>query len=148
MTTQTMRRQVDRLKIELDAIKPKPERKVTVLLEPGPDAEPAAIADYLEKLARAQHNQDNIMVVRLVPLTRYSDPGRDEVPGVRYVNSEWEARLAILAGQHSERGNANRLDDVLKGLSGNVMGAVANPPPDIHASRWCSRTVEVVEEDE
>lgn len=125
MTTQTMRRQVDRLKVELDALKPKPEPKVTVLLEPSPDAEPAAIADYLEKLARAQHNRDNIMVVRLVPLTRDSRPEGEDVPGVRYVNSGWEARLAILAGQHSEGGNANRLDDVLKGLSGNVLGAVA-----------------------
>ena len=148
MTTQTLKRQVERLKIELDAIKPKPERKVTVLLEPSQDAEPAAIADYLAKLEQAQRNQDAIMVVRLVPLTRDSEPGRDEVPGVRYVNSEWEARLAILAGQHSERGNANRLDDVLKGLSGKVMGAVANPPPDIHASRWHSRAVETVEDDE
>lgn len=148
MTTQTLRRQVDRLKADLDALKPKPEPKITVLMEPGHDAEPAVIADYLEKLAQAQHNQDNIMVLRLVPLTKESCPARDDVPGVRYVNSEWEARLAILAGQRSERGNVNRLDDVLKGLSGNVLGAVANPPPDIHTSRMRGRTVETVEDDD
>lgn len=145
MTTQTLKRQIDRLKVELDALKPKPESKVTVLIEPGPDEDTETIAAYLDKLALAKRGNDRLIVVQFMDGARLE---RENVDGVTYVRHEWEAQLLLLAGQHSERGNVNRLDDVLKGLSGNVMGTVANPPPDIHTSRLSSRGVEVIEDDD
>lgn len=131
MTTQTIKRQIDRFKVELDALKPKPESKLTVLIEPAPDADAETIATYLDQLAQARHNQDRTIVVKFMDGARLE---RENVAGVTYVRNEWEAQMAVLAGQHSERGNAHRLDDLLKGLSGNVMGAVANPSGDIHAA--------------
>lgn len=145
MTTQTLKRQIDRLKVELDALKPKPESKVTVLIEPGPDEDTETIAAYLDKLALAKRGNDRLIVVQFMDGARLE---RGTVDGVTYVRNEWEAQMAALADQRSERGNVNRLDDVLKGLSGNVMGAVANPPPDIHTSRLSSRAAGVIEDDD
>jgi hypothetical protein len=136
MTTQTLKRQIDRLKIELDAIKPKPESKVTVLIEPAPDSDAETIAAYLDKLAQAKHSLDRVIVVQYVDGARLE---RENVNGVTYVRHEWEAQMLLLNGQPSERDNVNRLDDVLKNLSGNVMGVVANPPGDVHAG-WLGRS--------
>lgn len=126
MTTQTLKRQVDRLKVTLDALKPKPEPKVIVLIEPGPDADAETIAAYLGKLAQPRRDQDRIIVVKFMSSERLQ---WEEADGVTYVRHEWEAQMSALAGQRSERGNVNRLDHLLKGLSGKVLGAVANSPP-------------------
>jgi hypothetical protein len=109
---------------------------VTVLVEPAPTADTETIAAYLEQLARARRDEDQVIVVQF---TGREPRKRGDVDGVEYVRNEWEAPMAVLAGQRSELGNVNRLDDVLKGLSGNVLGAVANPPGDVHTG-WLRRS--------
>lgn len=134
-----LERRISRLE---DEVLPKPKPTVTVLTEPGPDDDAETIAAYLNKLAQAKHSLGRVIVVQFMDGARLE---RENVDGVTYVRHEWEAQMLLLNGQPSERGNANRLDDVLKGLSGNVMGAVANPPGDIHAG-WLGR--QVVDDDD
>ena len=112
----TIERRIAKLEEE---ILPKPVRNSTVLMEPQRDADPEVVAAYLVELAQARRNEDNIIVVRL---TSPGWPEREDVADVRYVNTEWEAQLAILASQPSELGNKSRLDDFMKSLSGNVLG--------------------------
>ncbi len=126
MASQTFKRQIDRIKADLDVFNPKP---VTVLTEPGPDAEPAAVAHYREQLAQARHNKNGLVVIAF-PRTGHAV--REQVRGVQFVESEFEAVMVRLAGQPSEHGGKNGLDDFLKSLSGNVLGVTANPPPDLH----------------
>jgi len=126
MANQTFKRQIDRIKADLDVFNPKP---VTVLTEPGPDAEPADVAHYREQLAQARHSKNGLVVIG------YPRPGhsvREQVRGVRFVESEFEAVMVRLAGQPSEHGGKNGLDDFLKSLSGNVLGVTANVPADIY----------------
>jgi hypothetical protein len=127
MASQTFKRQIDRIKADLDVFNPKP---VTVLTEPGPDAEPAAVAHYREQLALARHSKNGGLVVIAFP--RPSHAAREQVRGVQFVDSEFEATLLRLAGQPSEHGGKNGLDDFLKSLSGNVLGVTANVPADIY----------------
>lgn len=112
-----------------DELLPKPETKWTVLMEPRRDSKPEDVADYLKKLAQARRNDDNIMVVRLHGM---GCPEREKLTDVRYVETEWQAQAAILASQPSEHGNKNALEDMVRSLSGNVLGVVANPPPDVY----------------
>lgn len=130
MTTQTMRNQVARIKTTLDEIKPKPEPTVKVLTKPSPDAGVEAQAAFNADLAEAQRAHDRVFVV-----TGQQERDRDREATVQYFQHEWQATMAVLAGQRSESGNANRLADVLKSLPGNVLGVVANPPPDVHQIR-------------
>lgn len=126
MTTQTMRRQVDRLKIEVDAIKPKPVTGNTVLMEPQRDASPEVVAEYLEKLAQARQNGNNIIVVRLTSPGR---PEREDIAGVRYVEKEWQAQLAILTNKY--KSNA----EFIKSISGNVLGVAKDTVDEIPRRR-------------
>lgn len=120
MTT-TMRRQLERLQLELDAIKPKPPRTIRLVAKPGPDATYAQREAYAEALTWSKKQDGNgVSLIVLTPL----EPIRREVVGsVMFIGNEVEAHLTALALQPSEIGNATRLDDVLKGLSGNVIGA-------------------------
>lgn len=122
-------------RIEVDLL-PKPEPAVTVLLEPPPDADAKTIAAYLDKLALAKRSTDKVVVVKFMDDERVE---KERIHGVTYVRNEWEAQMVILAGARSERGNTDRLADVLKGLSGNVLGVVEKPPPDVHTSRLRSQ---------
>lgn len=115
-----MRRQLERLQADLDELKPKPPRPVRLITKPGPEATEAQREAYAEALAwsKAQGGPG----VNLIVLTPMEPIRREIVDGVMHVGNEVEAHLAILALQPSESGNATRLDDVLTGLSGNVIG--------------------------
>lgn len=128
MATQSLKHQIERIQTTLDAMKPKPT--ATVIHEPGPDADPEAVAHYQAQLAQARHSKHGLVVIAAP--RPVGQPMREQVAGVKFVESEWEATLVKLAGQPSEHGGKNGLDDFLKSLSGNVLGTVANPPPDIH----------------
>lgn len=122
MANRTLKRQIDRAKTELAAFKPEPT--ATVLIEPLRDADPSTTAAFLDQLANARTLGGRIIVVRAVKADHLE---REEINGVRYVRSEWEAQFTVLAGQPSEQGNKNRLADLLQGLGGNVLGVTANP---------------------
>jgi len=121
-----LERRISRLEGE---VLPKPELTVTVLIEPSPDADVKTIAAYLDKLAQSKGSHGRVIVVQFFDSARLE---RENLDGVTYVRHEWEAQLLLLAGQRSERGNVDRLGDVLKGLSGNVLGVAARLPGDIH----------------
>lgn len=116
-----MRRQLERLQADLDGLKPKPLRPVRLIARPGPDATEEQRKAYAEALAwsRAQGGPG----VNLVILTPLEPTKREIVNSVMYIGNEVEAHLTVLALQPSESGNATRLDDVMAGLSGNVLGA-------------------------
>lgn len=117
----SMRRQLERLQADLDGLKPKPLRPVRLIAGPGPDATEGQQKAYVEALAwsRAQGGPG----VNLVVLTPLEPTRREIVNSVMHIGNEVEAHLTVLALQPSESGNATRLDDVMAGLSGNVLGA-------------------------
>lgn len=117
----SMRRQLERLQADLDGLKPKPLRPVRLIARPGPDATEEQRKAYDEALAwsRAQGGPG----VNLVVLTPLEPTRREIVNSVMHIGNEVEAHLTVLALQPSESGNATRLDDVMAGLSGNVLGA-------------------------
>lgn len=115
----TMRRQLERLKSELETMKPAKPVSVKVLMEPAPQASQQDWADHHKDVAEARATNERVIVVRFVSL---GGSDRDEVPGVKYCETEAEAMIQAAALQPSEQGNATRLDDVLQGLSGRVIG--------------------------
>lgn len=125
MTTQTMRNQVERIKTTLDDLKPKPAPTVKVLTKPSPDAGAEELVAFATELAEAQAAFDKVYVV-----TGRPELNRDPEAQVQYVDSELTASFAMLAGQPSTLGYKNALDDLVRSLSGNVLGPVANPTPD------------------
>lgn len=120
MTT-PMRRKLERLQSDLETIKPKPPRQIRLVAMPRPDADAAEHEAYAQALAWAKEQDgDGVSLIVLTPLT----PARREViDGVEFVGDEVEAKLKVLSLQASAQGMKSRLDDVLQGLSGNVLGA-------------------------
>lgn len=123
----SIKHQIERISRELDSFKPTPP--ATVIHEPGPDATPAVVAAYREQLAQARHNKNGLVVIG-APMP--GQPMREQVRGVRFVESEWEAAIVTLAGQPSDYGGRNGLDDFLKSLPGTVLGVTATVPADIY----------------
>jgi len=117
----SMRRQLERLQADLDELKPKLPRPIRLIARPGSDATEEQWKAYAEALAwsKAQGGPG----VNLIVMTPLEPIRREAVDGVMHVSNEVEAHLTVLALQPSESGNATRLDDVLMGLSGNVIGA-------------------------
>lgn len=127
MANQTFKRQIERISRELDSFKPTPP--AIVLTEPRPDADPATVAAYVEQLAQARNSKNGAIVIGCrLP----GQPMREQVAGVRYVDSEWEAAALTLAGQPSEFGNKNAFEDLLKSLPGTTRGVTAKVPMDIY----------------
>lgn len=115
-----IRRQLERIKADLDKIKPIPSTPVRLVARPGPEATDAQREAFAEAIAwsKAQGgNQVNLII--LSPLK----PVREVSNNVMTVGNEVEAQLTFLALQASECGKASRLNDVLDNLSGNVIGA-------------------------
>jgi hypothetical protein len=106
---------------------PKKLPKLRIIYEPLRDADAGKWAAYNAEMKDAQRMDEQAIVV-----CAYYKPGRENLPGMCFVNAKWEADLAILASQPSERGNKDALDDLLKSLGGNVLGVAKNPKPDIH----------------
>ena len=102
---------------------PAPEQGFTVLIEPAFEANGAELQAHRQAIDAAWLRGDRVGVVR--------SPGRvvsdQSEAGIEYFETEFEAWLAVMAIQKSQQGRANRLADVLAGLSGNVHGVVADP---------------------
>jgi hypothetical protein len=109
-------------KIE-DVLKPKPDERVTVLTEPGQTSTEEEREKYRSELEAAEIAGDRIFIIRL------STPGFRpfEETGRTVFGSDVEAQIAAAAAQPSKNGNSNGLEDVLQGLSGNVIKTVQNP---------------------
>lgn len=105
------------------ALKPSPDQGFTVLIEPGFEALGAEWQMHRQAIESAWLRGDRVGVVRSPDSVDQDQPE----PGVEYFETEFHAWLAVLAGQKSTQGKANRLADVLASLSGNVMGVVSDP---------------------
>jgi hypothetical protein len=94
---------------------PKELPKMRILFEPGPDADAETLATHGADLADAQSKGEQVILI-------CAGKPRKNLPGMRWVNHKWEADLAVLASQPSERGNKSLLDDVFQDMPGNVLG--------------------------
>ena len=109
------------------AIEPPKPAKVEILVEPLASDTDRIWKLHREKLARAVISADRVIIVSASAKDRHPESGK-----VSYVETEVEALMLEISLQPSERGNQNRLVDLLKGLSGNVMG----PAKDSVPSNW------------
>lgn len=105
------------------ALMPAPEQGFTVLIEPDLEARGAEWQAHRQAIDAAWLRGDRVGVVRSPDSVDHDQP---EV-GIEYFETEFHAWLAVLAGQKSQKGNANRLADVLASLNSNVLGVVADP---------------------
>lgn len=119
MTTQTIKRQIDRIKSEIDVIKPKPPASIKVLCEPNPTIGSDSLLEFLREVQEAKNTHDQVFV----SCFKLSDERIGKtVDGVRYYESDVSAACGRLALLPSSQANKNALDDVLKTLSGRVLG--------------------------
>lgn len=112
-----------RLKRIEAALKPRPEQGFTVLIEPGFEAPGTEWQAHREAINAAWLRGDRVGIVRSPDSADRDTPEA----GVEYFENEINAWLAVMASQKSQQGRANRLADILAGLSGNVLGVVSDP---------------------
>lgn len=118
--TSVLHRRLARLEA---ALKPTPEQGFTVLIEPGFEAPGTEWQAHRQAIDAAWLRGDRVGIVRSPDSVDHDQPEA----GVEYFENEFHAYLAVMASQKSQQGRANRLADVLAGLSGNVHGVVADP---------------------
>lgn len=111
------------------AVMPRPEqlRDIRLLAQPDDNDPPEVWESHRAELASIK--QSGGMAIVLVPM-RLKRGLPVDGKSVRYVGNEAEAQILALSLQPSENGNRSQLDDVLAGISGNVLGTVADPLPD------------------
>jgi len=104
-----------------EALRPAPVQAFCLLAEPERDAVPKAWDEFLQQVKEAKVRGD------FVGILSASQRGerRHYVKGAEYFAGEFEALLARAGRSRSERGNANRLADIIEDASGNVFGPVA-----------------------
>lgn len=109
-----IRRRLARLEA---AVKPPPAVAFTILEKPQADAPAEAWQHFKEAVQEAKARGDRVGVLS----SSKTDFG-DRDPGVEYFATEWEAALARLESEPSQKGLKNRLGDLWQELSGNVFG--------------------------
>lgn len=112
-------------KLEGDLL-PKKLPKLRLLYRPLRDADADSWAAHEADLEDARSKGEMAIVV----CAKYASD-RKPLPGVRFVNSELEGHVEILASQPSERGNKSRWDDVFEDLPGNVLGVSKNTVDEV-----------------
>jgi hypothetical protein len=105
------------------AVMPKPRQAITVLVEPKDDAAAEYLASYAVDLAAAKASGVRLIVVR---------EGADRIcnreqDGIEYVPTLFDAGMIVASVMPSERGNADRLADILQDCSGNGLQPVKLP---------------------
>jgi len=107
-----------------EAVRPVPEQRIRILIEPATDASPEEWAAHHREIETAKAEADRVFLVtsKKPEFWKRSD-------GVEMFVSAIEAQLAMLGAQRSQRGNKNRLADVIEDLGGNVIKAVDDPLP-------------------
>jgi hypothetical protein len=109
-----------RLKKLEDVLLPKPRPSVCMLTEPASDAPVEAWAEYRRQVDEAKARGDFVIVV--APMKPRESPRTGK--GVTYCVSKFKAQLAAASMLPSRRGNESLLGDMVKCLSGNVIGPV------------------------
>lgn len=109
-----LRRRIEKIE---GAVMPKPVQRVVILLDPGVEASADDRAAFNQDIDFAIDNGQLVVIVSGKNANTQLERG-----GVEFVESETEAQLIVLARQPSEQGRADKLADVMAGLSGNVMG--------------------------
>lgn len=119
----TLQRRIKQLeKLVTQVANPEKPREVVLLGTPGPDA-PASETEQFKADMRAAIARGAFVIV-MVPLG--ADATVEECDQVKVVNHEWEAQMEVLVRTpSSSREGKTAMDDVLDGLSGNVIGPVA-----------------------
>lgn len=88
MTSQTMLRQIDRLKSDLEAIRPKPPATIKILLQPGPKSGEECLLGFLKEVREAKGSHDHVFVACFNSL----DERKGQViDGVHYFESDFAA---------------------------------------------------------
>ena len=105
------------------ALKPAPEQGFTVLIEPDFEAPGTEWQAHRQAINAAWLRGDRVGIVRSPDNIDQDQPE----PGVEYFDTEFQARLAVMASQKSQQGRADRLADVLASLKGTTFGVVADP---------------------
>ena len=104
-----------------EVLLPKPRPPICMFYEPASDAPAEKWAEYRRQVDEAKARGD--FLILLVPM-KPAESLRTE-KGVTYCGTELDA-LALKASMlPSKLGNKSALDDVMKRLSGNVFGPVA-----------------------
>ncbi len=117
MTSQTLRRQIDRAKSELDVIKPKPPTTIKVLCEPDPALGGDSLLDFLLEVREAKKTHDMVFVACF----KWDDERVSQaVNGVQYFSSDFSAQCTRLTFVASVDGNKSAMVDIFKNLHGNV----------------------------
>lgn len=88
MTTQTMRRQIDKLKTELDVIKPKPPSTIKILMQPDPAAGGDSLLNFMQAVRNHKVTHDHVFVVCFNPL---DDRKGQVIEGVHYFETDFAA---------------------------------------------------------
>ena len=112
-----LKRRLDKIET---AIMPKPPVSIAILVEPAAEVSAEDRAAFEQGIESALADGQRVVVIS----SRGSD-ARIDRRGVEYAGSESEAQMIALAAQPSEQSLANKLADVLAGLSGNVLGVTA-----------------------
>lgn len=118
----TLERRLARLE---DVLLPKPRPRVCILSEPASAAPAEEPSEYRRQVDEAKVRGD--FLILLVPMKPTELPRIEK--GVTYCGTELDAlalKASMLPGQ---RGNKSMLGDVMKRLSGNVFGPVAQAKP-------------------
>jgi hypothetical protein len=113
MTTQSLRRQIDRIEQAIEVMTPK-TLTIKILREPDPSAGGDSLLDFL---LEAKRTNDLVFVVCFKP----SDARAGQtIQGTRYFESDFAAMGASLMHQPSTQGNKNALEDLRDGVLGNI----------------------------
>lgn len=118
----TLQRRIKQLeKLVEQVANPEKPQDVVLLGTPGPDA-PASEIEQFKADMRAAIARGAFVIV-MVPLG--AEATVEDGDQVKVVNHEWEGQLEVLARTPSRsREGQTALDDVIGGLSGNVIGTV------------------------
>ena len=104
-----------RLQIIEELVRPLPNARCAILLDPGESAPGEARHAFDQELVAAEALNDRVYVVGDEQL-RVARGAK-----VKYVRSALEAQMAIMAREPSEQGGATVLAELLRRLSGNVI---------------------------
>lgn len=119
MASGSIRARIQRLEEIVRPPKPPKAMRLATMQAPLPDASARERKAFRSQVAQALERHDRVIVVGDVDEQLLSLPGGDRLA---FVGTELEAVLERLSLTPSARGGASALEDLLRGLGGNVIG--------------------------